>query len=157
MTTLTKLTPTYEELAPMILSGDGYELTIAPEAEARKLALLGRAQLVNVVACNDQSADAQQVTRSLASMRIEVEKCRKLVVEPVNRITKIINSTAADFVAEITAEETRIKQLVGNHAEEVARIKAQKEAEERAAFEAARKAREAAEAAALAAEEAQAL
>lgn len=147
------LTPTYEDLAPMILSGDGYELTIAPEAEARKMALLKKSGHVLTVTSNDESADAQHVTRSLAAMRIEVEKCRKLVVEPVNRITKIINSTAADFVAEIAAEENRIKQLVGNHANEVLRIKAAKESEERVAFEAARQAREAAELAAIAAED----
>jgi hypothetical protein len=78
-------------------------------------------------------------------MRIEVEKSRKLVKEPVNRIGKMIDQAAAEFLVEITAEEGRIKQLVGRHAEEVLRIKAEKEAAERAAFEAARAAREAAE------------
>jgi hypothetical protein len=78
-------------------------------------------------------------------MRIEVEKSRKLVKEPVNRIGKMIDQAAADFLVEITAEEGRIKQLIGNHAEEVLRIKAEKERVEREAFEAARKAREAAE------------
>lgn len=144
------LTPTYEELAPLILDGDGYQLTIAPEAKTRKLALLEKSSGVVLVTSNDQSADAQHVSRSLAAMRIEVEKCRKLVVAPVNEIVKKINNTAADFVAEITAEENRIKQLVGDHAIEQTRLKLIKEAEERAAFEAARKAREEA----LAAEEA---
>jgi hypothetical protein len=78
-------------------------------------------------------------------MRIEVEKSRKLVKEPVNRIGKMIDQAAAEFLVEIAAEEGRIKQLVGRHAEEVLRIKAEKEAAERAAFEAARAAREAAE------------
>jgi hypothetical protein len=78
-------------------------------------------------------------------MRIEVEKSRKMVKEPVNRIGKMIDQAAAEFLVEITAEEGRIKQLVGRHAEEVLRIKAEKEAAERAAFEAARAAREAAE------------
>jgi hypothetical protein len=57
----------------------------------------------------------------------------------------MIDQAAAEFLSEIQAEEARIKQLVGKHAEEVLRIKAQKEAAERAAFEAARAAREAAE------------
>jgi hypothetical protein len=78
-------------------------------------------------------------------MRIEVEKSRKLVKEPVNRIGKMIDAAAAAFMTEINAEEGRIKQLINNHAEEVMRIKAEKEAAERAAFEAARAAREAAE------------
>ena len=78
-------------------------------------------------------------------MRIEVEKSRKLVKEPVNRIGKMIDAAAAAFMIEINAEEGRIKQLINAHAEEVMRIKAEKEAAERAAFEAARAAREAAE------------
>lgn len=152
----TTLTPTYEELAPLILAGDGYQLTIAPEAEARKLALLEKSRNVTVVTSNDESADAQHVTRSLAAMRIEVEKCRKSVVEPVNKIVKTINSTAAEFVEAISAEENRIKKLVGDHATEQARLKRLKEEEERKAFEDARRAREEAARAAEAAEAAKA-
>jgi hypothetical protein len=78
-------------------------------------------------------------------MRIEIDKCRKTIKEPVIRIGKMIDQAAADFLLDITAEEGRIRQLVGRHAEEVLRIKAEKEAAERAAFDIARAAREAAE------------
>ena len=133
------------ELMPLILAGDGYQLTIADEAIIRKAELLKHSSEITAVISNDDSARAQYHTRHLAAMRIEVEKSRKLVKEPVNRIGKMIDAAAADFLIEITAEEGRIKQLVGRHAEEVLRIKAEKEAAERAAFEAARAAREAAE------------
>jgi hypothetical protein len=133
------------ELMPLILAGDGYQLTIADEAIQRKAELLANSAVITAVADNDDSARAQYHTRQLAAMRIEVEKSRKLVKEPVNRIGKMIDQAAAEFLIEITAEEGRIKQLVGKHAEEVLRIKAEKEAAERAAFEAARAAREAAE------------
>jgi hypothetical protein len=133
------------ELMPLILAGDGYQLTIADEAIQRKADLLANSATITAVADNDDSARAQFHTRQLAAMRIEVEKSRKLVKEPVNRIGKMIDQAAAEFLVEITAEEGRIKQLVGRHAEEVLRIKAEKEAAERAAFEAARAAREAAE------------
>ena len=133
------------EIMPLILAGDGYQLTIAPEAIQRKADLLANSATITAVADNDDSARAQFHTRQLAAMRIEVEKSRKLVKEPVNRIGKMIDAAAAEFLVEITAEEGRIKQLVGRHAEEVLRIKAEKEAAERAAFEAARAAREAAE------------
>jgi len=133
------------EIMPLILAGDGYQLTIADEAIQRKAALLSNSAVITAVADNDDSARAQFHTRQLAAMRIEVEKSRKLVKEPVNRIGKMIDQAAAEFLVEITAEEGRIKQLVGKHAEEVLRIKAEKEAAERAAFEAARAAREAAE------------
>lgn len=133
------------ELMPLILAGDGYQLTIADEAIQRKAEMLSNSAVITAVGDNDESAVAQRHTRQLAAMRIEVEKSRKLVKEPVNRIGKMIDQAASEFLVEIAAEEGRIKQLVGKHAEEVLRIKAEKEAAERAAFEAARAAREAAE------------
>jgi len=145
------MTTELSEITPLILAGDGYQLTISPEAEARKAALIEKASAITTVTSNDESGRAQFQTRSLAAMRIEVEKSRKLVKEPVNRIGKMIDAAAADFLAEITAEENRIKKLVGDHAEEVLRIKAAKEAEERKAFDAARAAKEEAEAGGIAA------
>ena len=133
------------ELMPLILAGDGYQLTIADEAIIRKAEILKHSADITAVSDNDESARAQYHIRHLAAMRIEVEKSRKLVKEPVNRIGKMIDAAAAEFMIEINAEEGRIKRLVGKHAEEVLRIKAEKEAAERAAFEAARAAREAAE------------
>jgi len=137
----------------LILAGNGFELTIAPEAEKAKAALLEVAAAVRCVRDNDESADAQYHLRSLAAMRIAVEKSRKLVKEPVNRIGKLIDSTAANFVAELESEEKRINRLIGDHAQELARLKRIKEDEERRAFEEARAAREAAEAAATEAED----
>ena len=81
----------------------------------------------------------------LSAMRIEVDKCRKEIKEPVLRVGKLIDQAAKDFMAEIELEESRIKGLIGDHANEVARLKAIAEAEERKAFEFARAAREAAE------------
>ena len=133
------------EIMPLILAGDGYQLTISEEAIQRKSMILSMSAFVTSVTSNDDSAAAQFHTRSLAAMRIEVEKSRKLVKEPVNRIGKMIDAAAAEFMVEINAEEGRIKQLISKHAEEVMRIKAEKERIEREAFEAARAAREAAE------------
>ena len=145
-------TETMIEKAPLILAGKGYELLIAPDAEVRKQQLIESAALVTTVTDNDLSASAQFVSRKLAAMRIETEKCRKAVKEPVTKIGKLIDKTAADFIADIEAEEKRINRLVGAHAEEVARLKREKEEAERRAFEEARAAREAADAAAAAAE-----
>lgn len=145
------ITKTDETTTALILAGEGYSLTIAPEAEARKLELITAAGLVTSVTDNDQSADAQVVSRRLAQMRIEVEKSRKAVKEPVNRIGKLIDAAAKDFLADLELQEKRITRLVGDHAAEVARARALKEAEERRAFEAARAAREASEIASLAA------
>jgi hypothetical protein len=141
MNTTTELS----EITPLILAGDGYQLTISSEAEARKAELITKSAAITTVTSNDESANAQFHSRSLAAMRIEVEKSRKLVKEPVNRIGKMIDNAAADFLAEIVSEENRIKKIVGDHAEEVLRIKAEKEGIEREAFEAARAAKEEAE------------
>jgi hypothetical protein len=139
------------EVTPLILAGEGYQLTIAPDAVDRKNYLLLVASNVQSVRDNDESGDAAYHVRALAAMRIEVEKSRKVVKEPVNRIGKMIDAAASDFLAEITAEENRIKKLIGDHATEVARLKAEKEEEERKAFDAARAAREAAESGGIAA------
>lgn len=130
---------------PIILSGDGYELTIDPNAHVRKQAMLSASAAIAMVRTNDESGDARVHLSRLSAMRIEVDKCRKEIKEPVLRVGKLIDQAAKDFLSEIELEECRIKGLIGDHANEVARLKAIAEAEERKAFEFARAAREAAE------------
>lgn len=141
------------ETTALILSGQGYQLTIATEAAEQKREILALASTVTAVSDNDESFQAQFASRKLAAMRIAVEKCRKAVKEPVNQIGKMIDNAAKEFVADIEAEEKRITKLVGDHAAEVARIKREKEAEERRLMEEARAKREAEEAAATKAKE----
>lgn len=136
----------------LILSGEGYSLTICQEAETSKRKLLASSALVATVTNNDESADAAYVMRSLAQMRIMVDKGRKDVKEPVLRIGKLIDASAKTFLLEIEEEEARLRKLIGDHANEVARIAAIKAEEERKAFELARAARETAAAAQDAAE-----
>lgn len=136
----------------LILSGEGYTLTICQEAETSKRDLLVASSNVCTVTNNDESADAAHVMRSLAQMRIMVDKGRKDVKEPVLRIGKLIDASAKAFLLEIEAEEARLRKLIGDHANEVARIAAIKAEEERKAFERSRDAREAAAAAQDAAE-----
>ena len=136
----------------LILSCEGYTLTICQEAETSKRDLLVASSNVCKVTNNDESADAAYVMRSLAQMRIMVDKGRKDVKEPVLRIGKLIDASAKTFLLEIESEEARLRKLIGDHASEVARIAAIKAEEERKAFEIARAAREAAAAAQDAAE-----
>lgn len=144
-------TTTTDTNAALILAGNGYELSIAQDANEKKAELLATSTRVLIVTDNDQSADAQHVVRQLAGMRNLVEKSRKAVKEPVLEVGKRIDTMAKEFLKEIEIEENRIRNLIGKHAEEVAKARAEKEAEERRAFEAARAAREAAEAAEAAA------
>jgi hypothetical protein len=90
--------------------------------------------------------------RSLAQMRILVDKSRKEIKEPVIRIGKLIDLTAKNFLLEIEDEEDRLRGLIADHANDVARLAIIKADEERIAFDLARAAREAAEAAQDAAE-----
>jgi len=136
----------------LILSGEGYSLTICQEAETSKRELLASSALVATVTNNDESADAAHVMRSLAQMHIMVDKGRKDVKEPVLRIGKLIDASAKTFLLEIEEEEARMRKLIGDHANEVARLARIKAEEERKAFEIARAAREAAAAAQDAAE-----
>ena len=130
---------------PIILSGDGYSLSIDPMAHVRKQTMLSASAAIEKVTTNDESGDARVHLSRLAAIRIAVDKCRKEIKEPVLRVGKLIDQAAKDFLAEIELEEGRIKGLIGDHANEVARLKAIAEAEERRAFEFARAAREAAE------------
>lgn len=130
---------------PIILSGDGYSLAIDPNAHERKVSILTGTAAILHVRTNDESGDARVHLSKLSALRIEVDKCRKEIKEPVLRVGKLIDQAAKDFLAEIELEETRIKGLIGDHAAEVARLKRIAEEEERRAFEFARAAREAAE------------
>lgn len=142
----------------LILAGEGYELSIAPEAETEKATLLEHSTLI--VEVNDPTAAeaAKNQIKKLAAMRNLVEKSRKTVKEPVLQVGRDIDAKAKGFLAELRVEEKRITGLVGDYAVEVERARREElrkmeeqrrkeEFERRAAEEARLKAeREAAEA-----------
>lgn len=137
----------------LILSGHGYEIEIAPEAHQRREELVTASITCTQVRNDEESGEASHHVRRLAALRIEVEKSRKAVKEPVLAVGKKIDAAAKGFLTDVDAEEVRLKRLLGDYATEVAREKARREAAERAAAEAARMAREEAERAAAAATE----
>lgn len=159
------------EDSPLILAGTGYSLAIAPSYQKKKDELLKHASLI--VAINDGATDsaADIQIKALGAMRIEVEKSREAKKRPALDFGKLVDTTAKEFVAEILAEESRLKAERGTYAQAViaernrilreqeaarqAEEKARREAEaaEAARIEAARKADEAAEAARRKAEE----
>lgn len=139
------------ETTAMILSGSGYDLQISPEAIENKVRVLSEASVVLSVTSNDESADAAYQMRKLAQMRILIDKSRKEVKEPVIRVGKMIDKMAKDFLEEIEAEEGRIKGLIGDHAQQMLVLQAEKEEQERIAYEAAQAATLAAESGGIAA------
>ena len=110
---------TATETQTLILAGEGYNLTIAPKAEAQKAELLKHAALIVEVGDNAASSAAMIQIKSLASMRRLVEGSRKAVKEPVLQIGKDIDEKAKNFVAAIEAEEKRLADLVAKYAQAV--------------------------------------
>jgi hypothetical protein len=143
---------TTTETEALILAGDGYQLTIAPEAFALRERALTKAANIVAVTSHDESYEAGHRVKEIAALRNLVERSRKAVKEPVLEVGRRIDQAAKDFLADLNAEEGRIKQLIEGHAYRLAEERRiAEEAERRAAAEA-RAAREAAEAAQQAAQ-----
>jgi chromosome segregation ATPase len=111
----------------LAILGDGYQIQITPEAEKQKATIINAARAVVAVTDADSCDIAQSRLRSLASVRTAVESSRKQVKAPVIDLGKKIDGIAADFVAEVIAEEARLSGLVTEYAREQQRIKREAE------------------------------
>jgi hypothetical protein len=111
----------------LAILGDGYQIQITPEAEKQKATIINAARAVVAVTDADSCDIAQSRLRLLASVRTAVESSRKLVKAPVIDLGKRIDGIAADFVAEVIAEEARLSGLVTEYAREQQRIKREAE------------------------------
>lgn len=111
----------------LAILGDGYQIQITPEAETQKATILSAARAVVAVTDPDSCDIAQSRLRSLASVRTAVESSRKIVKAPVIDLGKRIDGIAADFVADVVAEEARLSGLVTEYAREQQRIKREAE------------------------------
>ena len=111
----------------LAILGDGYQIQITPEAETQKATILSASRAVVAVTDPDSCDIAQSRLRSLASVRTAVESSRKIVKAPVIDLGKRIDGIAADFVADVVAEEARLSGLVTEYAREQQRIKREAE------------------------------
>lgn len=111
----------------LAILGDGYQIEITPEAEKQKATILTAARAVVAVTDADSCDIAQSRLRSLASVRTAVESSRKIVKAPVIDLGKRIDGIAADFVADVVAEEARLSGLVTEYAREQQRLKREAE------------------------------
>lgn len=111
----------------LAILGDGYQIQITPEAEKQKAVIIEAARAVVAVTDADSCDIAQSRLRSLASVRTAVESSRKQVKAPVIDLGKRIDGIAADFVADVVAEEARLSGLVTEYAREQQRIKREAE------------------------------
>ncbi len=137
-------TATVETNEALILSGEGYTLEVAPNIIEQKATLIQHAALIVEVKDPASSDAAGNQIKKLAAMRNLVEKSRTSVKAPVLAVGKRIDTLAADFQAELTAEENRLKKLQGEYAVAVAQERQRVLAEmEKARQEEARRVREA--------------
>ena len=111
----------------LAILGDGYQIQITPEAEKQKATIISAARAVVAVTDADSCDIAQSRLRSLASVRNAVESSRKQVKAPVIDLGKRIDGIAADFVADVVAEESRLSGLVTEYAREQQRLKREAE------------------------------
>ena len=111
----------------LAILGDGYQIEITPEAEKQKATIIQAARAVVAVTDADSCDIAQSRLRSLASVRTAVESSRKIVKAPVIDLGKRIDGIAADFVADVVAEEARLSSLVTEYAREQQRLKREAE------------------------------
>ena len=111
----------------LAILGDGYQIQITPEAEKQKATILTAARAVVAVTDADTCDIAQSRLRLLASVRNAVESSRKQVKAPVIDLGKKIDGIAADFVADVVAEESRLSGLVTEYAREQQRLKREAE------------------------------
>jgi hypothetical protein len=115
-TTLEPEVITDKATQPLILKGEGYGLAISPLYQHKKNQLLASSALIAQVNNPEDDAIAAEQIVHLSSMRIATEKGRKEVKAPALAFGLEVDRTAATFVAELVAEETRIKKARGDYA-----------------------------------------
>jgi hypothetical protein len=135
----------------LTLLGDGYDVAISPDAYERRDITIAAATVIRSVASNAESAEATFALTKLANLRLEVERARKAVKEPVLAVGRKIDEAARDFIGEVVSEEQRLKSMIEAHAADVARRRAELEAAERRAAQEALRAKEEADRAAASA------
>ena len=125
------------------LTGPGYGLTLKREAIELKKSLLELAAPIVAITGDGDLTTARAVVKDLAAFRVQLEKSRKAVKEPVIELGRKIDEAAEKFGADCAAEEKRITGLGQAYAAEAERVRREKaEAERRAAEAAARAAAE---------------
>lgn len=102
----------------LAILGDGYSITITPEAEAYKNKVVGLAREIVAVTDDFTCERAQKGVKALAAIRTGVESSRVAVKAPVIALGKTIDGIAKDFAADVMTEEARLSGLVADYARE---------------------------------------
>lgn len=96
----------------MTIQGDGYQVSIVPEAIQHRDALLAAGAKYKAVTSTDEQVKVQNGIKALADLRNMCEKHRKEAKAPIINAGNNLDKQAKDFVSPIEAEEKRLAGLV---------------------------------------------
>lgn len=107
---------------------DGATVALIPDAVAKRDTLLVGARKVTSITDDLDLEVAADSARTLKSMAKETEASRKRVKEPVLALAKAVDTVAAEFIAPVSSELTRIERLMSDYHSEQRRQAAEAEA-----------------------------
>lgn len=105
------------------LEGNGFTLSILPEAVKRRDDLLAVTEGIQAIASADDAATVKAHLDKLAAFRNELDKTRLDVKRPVLDVGKAIDETAAAFGVPLAKEEPRLRALLNGYLKEQERIR----------------------------------
>jgi len=107
---------------PLVISGTGYNVTLAAEASLLRDTLIKASQEeVSVVDSDESAAIAYNHTRALGSMRVTLRKTREMVTAPLTAKQKEIIALVDTFLDPLEREEKRLKSIQGEWVEQKAK------------------------------------
>lgn len=115
----------------LILSGDGYEVSLTKDAIKYRDSLIRNSGKVTSVEDKSDEALAIAEASALNAFIREVEHTRTAIKAPINELGRKIDRIAADAVADAKAEVSRVKGLIGVYQEKLAAEKRRIEEEAR--------------------------
>ena len=87
-------------------------ISVSPDAYTRRAEAVEAARFITAVSSDFGFSEAAEALKGLQSLQKETEASRKTVKAPVLDLGKKIDATAAEFLRDIDAEASRLKQLM---------------------------------------------
>lgn len=104
--------PPSKEISILLREGEGYKFSVTTEAAEAKAKLIEASGKITTVDAGSLEL-AQLTVKSLAALRIQVEKARKEVKAPVLELADEIDAHAKGFVNTVLFEESRLSKEIG--------------------------------------------
>lgn len=101
--------------ALVINNAESVSITVSPDAQAHKLALVAEARDIASIEDEFTLSCAADVGRKLRGIQVDVEAARKEIKAPVLNLGRAIDTIAEGFVAEVSTELHRITKLINDY------------------------------------------